>query len=390
MVDITNDSKILEIDLKIRTMLQDEIESLTEYKKKQEELKSLLEIPGLSSQSIEKINHMLSGMVEKISNATSRQRLEFYILESSEIVNKYKVILQTPISVSFTGKSDDNRNSETIFQKNQLVAEYLKIAQKYLDIFEFYASFNATSSSSTKVSCLGAAKKSGYKLSCSNCKKKVFDVQDNTTHICVECGTQHDVPTATISFKDIDRVNISTKFTYERLIHFRDCIKQYQGKQNTCIDKDVYDDLEKQFELHHLLIGDKNTPRKERFKNITKEHISIFLKDLRYTRHYENINLIHYNLTEVPPDDISHLENKLMDDFIILTELYNKYKQEKRIPRKSFINSQYVLYQLLNRHKHQCKKEDFNILKTIDRQYFHDEVTKDLFQELCWNMVFLF
>ena len=78
-----------------------------------------------------------------------------------------------------------------------------------------------------------------------------------------------------------------------------------------------------------------------------------------------------------------------MDDFIVLTELYNKYKQEHKIPRKSFINSQYVLFQLLNRHKHHCKREDFNILKTIDRQYFHDEVTKDLFQELGWNMIFL-
>lgn len=383
MVDITNDPKILEVDTKIRLLLQDEIDRLDEYASKKKELEKLLEISGLSHGSIDKIHHMIENLTEKIKNAVSRQRLEFYILESSEIINKYKVILQTPISVSFTGKADENQNQEMIHRKSKLVMQYLRIAEKYLDVFEFTSSNNNNNNNNS-------LKKTSAKLACSNCKKKVFDVQDSTTHICVDCGTQHEVPTTTISFKDIDRVNISTKFTYERLIHFRDCIKQYQGKQNTCIDPQVYEDLEQQFELHHLLVGDKNTPRKERFKNITKEHVSIFLKDLRYTRHYENVNLIHYNLTEIPPDDISYLENKLMDDFIILTELYNKYKQEKKIPRKSFINSQYVLYQLLNRHKHHCKKEDFNILKTIDRQYFHDEVTKDLFQELGWNMVFLF
>ena len=55
------------------------------------------------------------------------------------------------------------------------------------------------------------------------------------------------------------------------------------------------------------------------------------------------------------------------------------------INRKNFINTQYVLYQLLLRHKHSCKKEDFIILKTIDRKYFHDEICKSLFEHLGWN-----
>ena len=382
MVDVTQDSKILELDYKIRNILQDEINNLDNYIEKYSCINSLLDIKDLSKSSIEKVKSMLQQLTDKIENAKTQQRLDYYILETSEIINKYKDILQTPITISFTGKSSEDTNMAV---KTELVNSYMKIAKKYIDNIDIITLF----ASGTNVKNSPISKKP-IRYQCPECKKKIFDIVDNTTYICIECGTQQEIPSSTISFKDIDRVNISAKFTYERLIHFRDCIKQYQGKQNTTIDQTVYDDLEKQFELHHLLVGDKNTPRKERFKNITKDHISIFLKDLRYTRHYENINLIHYNLTEVQPDDISHLENKLMDDFIILTEMYNKYKQEKKISRKSFINSQYVLYQLLNRHKHHCKKEDFNILKTIDRQYFHDEVTKDLFQELGWNMVFLF
>ena len=109
----------------------------------------------------------------------------------------------------------------------------------------------------------------------------------------------------------------------------------------------------------------------------------MFLKDLGYSNHYENVHLMHYNFTGIKPDDISYLEDKLLNDFDSLTELYDK--KFKHIKRKNFINTQYVLYQLLQRHKHECKKEEFIILKTIDRKFFHDEVCKELFESLGWN-----
>jgi hypothetical protein len=155
------------------------------------------------------------------------------------------------------------------------------------------------------------------------------------------------------------------------------------GKQNSTVEDKVYQDLEKEFENHYLLDEDKFSDKKQRFKRITKEHVMIFLKDLGYTKHYENINLIHYTITGKKPDDISHLEEILMHDFDQLTELYDK--MFKNIDRKNFINTQYILSALLLRHKHPCKKEDFSILKTIDRRNFHDEITKTLFQHLGWN-----
>jgi hypothetical protein len=116
---------------------------------------------------------------------------------------------------------------------------------------------------------------------------------------------------------------------------------------------------------------------------VTKELITIFLRELGYNKHYENVHLIHYNFTNIKPDDISHLEDKLLDDFDILTALYDKIF--KHINRKNFINTQYVLFQLLCRHKHPCVPEDFSILKTIDRKAFHDDICKDLFTLNGWN-----
>ena len=117
-------------------------------------------------------------------------------------------------------------------------------------------------------------------------------------------------------------------------------------------------------------------------------HILLFLKELGYANHYENVHLIHHVLTGKKPHDISNLEDQLLDDFDILTDLYDK--KYKDINRKNFINTQYVLFQLLRRHKYPCKRQDFNILKTIDRKSFHDEVCKNLFEQLGWNFTALF
>jgi hypothetical protein len=146
----------------------------------------------------------------------------------------------------------------------------------------------------------------------------------------------------------------------------------------------VYDKLIDQFEKHSLLTGTVHDRLVDRCKNITKKHIHTFLKELKICKHYENINLIHYNLTGKKPDDISHLEQKLLNDFDKLSKMYDiKYKTN--VKRKNFINTQYILYRLLKRHKHPCDVEDFSILKTIDRKSFHDSLTLDLLSVLSWN-----
>ena len=117
----------------------------------------------------------------------------------------------------------------------------------------------------------------------------------------------------------------------------------------------------------------------------------LFLKEMNYTKHYENVNLIHYNMTGVKPDDISHIEDALLRDFDELAMLYDKlFKNNNKIDRKNFINTQYVLYQLLRRHKHPCNKNDFYILKTNDRKSFHDEICLQLFMILGWNIHIFF
>lgn len=360
MVD--NELDILSIDSEIKSTFAKEKEKLPMYKNRLQELKRTAQ-NGVPVRAKNDLNKSITELEEKIRRIETGSEENFYIAETAPFIQEYKRILATPMKISFIGKPKVNNK-----EKKRIIKCYINVVQKYYSI-----------------NIQQKTKKN--KIICDNCENKEnFEVIDDTIYICRDCGVEKQVLLHATSYKDIDRVNISTKYSYDRKVHFRDCINQYQGKQNSTIEQRVYDELEEQFRRHHLLVGDEKTSKEVRFSKITKEHIAMFLKELGMTKHYENVNLIHYNMTGVKPDNISHLEDKLLADFDALTDMYDK-KFKNKIERTNFINTQYVLYQLLQRHKHPCKKTDFVMLKTVDRQAFHDHVTSVCFQELGWNMV---
>jgi hypothetical protein len=361
---MSNEINILTINTKILENFKEEFEKIDDYKNRLNDINKTLEIKNIRQRVLSSLIKSKDELEKHIKDTENNISLNFYLTESLELLEKFKEILNAPMKVNFLGKSSKSNK-----EKQRIINEYLEIANKYVNI-------------DLEVS------DRKEKIICKNCdNKKDFDILDGNIYVCITCSAQQVIMKNVSSYRDIDRVNISSKYLYDRKIHFRDCINQYQGKQNSTIHQKVYDDLEKQFDLHHLLVGDKSTSKTIRFGNITKEHVSIFLKELDYTKHYENINLIHYNITGKKPDDIGYLEDKLLEDFDILTDLYDK--KFKNIDRKNFINTQYVLYQLLLRHKHNCNKSDFSILKTVDRKTFHDDVMKILFTELGWNFTFV-
>jgi hypothetical protein len=239
------------------------------------------------------------------------------------------------------------------------------------------------------------------KIMCSFCKKDNFDII-GTKYICRDCGNQREVYNTLATTKDPVRVNTTLRYTYKRRSHFKDCVNQYQGKQNTTIPQSLLETLKKYATMYGISKDDN-------YSSVTKEHILMFLKDSDNTKYYEDVNLIYRLLTGNKVDDISYLEDAILRDFDILSDLYDKkFKQQSSstekvtvldgnsdtfdpyISRKSFINKHYILFQLLRRHGHPCKSDDFNILKTVDRKSLHEDILSKLFDELGWNFTSLF
>jgi hypothetical protein len=300
-----------------------------------------------------------------------------------EIKNSMKTIQKVFESVNFTLDFYTMDTAEYINGNNTNVSKYLLAAREYCPV----------------VNIEEPAK--SVRIVCSICKNERFDI-NGTTYICRDCGNQREVCSSSHTSKDPVRVNTTLRYTYKRRSHFRDCVNQYQGKQNTTIPPDLLETLKRYADMYNL-----NTDGN--YSAVTKEHILMFLKDSDNTKYYEDVNLVYRLLTGNPVDDISYLEDAILRDFDILSDLYDKkFKPfvkeahggtpayddrntfDANISRKSFINKHYILFQLLRRHGHPCKSDDFNILKTVDRKSLHEDILSKLFDELGWNFTSLF
>jgi hypothetical protein len=313
----------------------------------------------------------ISAEVKKIENDES---INFYLVNSLEIVNACKKIVNIPKKIDFIGKI---KNDDLVIKKD----EYTKFIFDSIFDKKIYDPVSLKKSSKKKNS--SDIQKCIYCNSINN-----FTVENCEILICNVCFAQKQMINM-VSYTDGNRVNPNAKYIYDRHQTFKNCISQYQGKQCINIPQKLYSDLEYQFEIHDLLIGDSNTPREIRFGNITKTQINIFLKELKYSKYYEDVYLIYHTLTLNKPDDIGYIEDKLIQDFGLVSNVYDKLFK-KSISRKSFINTHYIFFQLLIKNKHKCDKEDFMVLKTIDRKNFHDSICSKIFDEIGWKFIPLF
>jgi hypothetical protein len=364
------------IDKKINELITQNLSSLEKINKEIENLNDIITSTELKS-------HIKRDIEEQICNLNQRKKTitdlelnhQFYIMDYTCLMQKYNTILYQPKNIFFMSKDKDtSQDLSAIFQ------EYIQILKKY-NIFEYIEKDISTQENNEKKE---------KKKKCKNCKSREFIYNsDHSVEICIICGVQEDKDPGLIQYKDSTRINGSNKYNYERRIHFRDSMNCWQGKQNSFIDPQIYKDLEKELESHNLLIKSNN--KKIRFEKVTKDHILFFLKETKHSKHYEDVVLIYHNLTGKPIDDISHLENVLMEDFDKVSDVYDKlFKFSGKVQRKSFINTQYVFFQLLKRHKHPCDKNQFNMLKTLDRKSFHDTVLQTIFTYLGWNFQSMF
>ena len=363
---------ILNIDKNIRDKWKLNEDKMIDIKNNINDINEILSDVSLSSHIVKDLKIKIKVLKDEMNKCENyHMNLNFYIMDVTSILESYKKMITKPKKISFMVKKENENQDVRI-----IVKQYLEI----LDLYNIsYGDLNEIVSSNNKSPI--------KKKECKKCKSTQEFVYNeyNNVEICEYCGIQEEKAYKSSCYKDISRINISNKYTYERRVHFKDCINQYQGKQNATIDDKVFVDLESQLLLHGIIDKSRN------FMNVSKEHILLFLKETGHSKHYEDNVLIYHKLTGKKIDDISQLEDQLMEDFDKISNVYDqKFKFTGKIDRKSFINTQYVLFQLLRKHKYPCKRCDFNMLKTLDRKSFHDEIVKEIFEHLNFNFTPIF
>lgn len=356
---------IISVDKKVRKgLVNKDTESIAEKKRRIDEINKILSkfTNILQYRDLTLLKDEGVKLQKEIDDALYNEHLAYYIEQTSKYIEKYKSMLKEKVSISFVKKGAVK--SKNLLEKEKIISEYLKIAREFVNIENIIA------------------EKGKNKQDCS-CGGNTFDIDDNI-YTCIDCGEQKEKTGGISSYNDINRINTSNKYTYDRRVHFRDTVYQYQGKQNSTVKQEVYDQLEKKFKLHKLL--SKSNVRCEKYKHITKEHIYLFLKENGHSRHYEDITLIYCKITGKKPPDLSEIEAELFEEHEKMLQIYEKIKTDGR---KNFLNAKYVLYQLLLKRRIKCDREDFNVLKTADRLDYHNETCKKIFDMLEWSFTYI-
>jgi hypothetical protein len=350
---------ILQLDEKIKRHIQEETKRVNLYKERVEQIGNELSSGEIPYRTRKQHEEELETFQKKIYEIETNNLFSEYICMSQKIIGDYMKLVGTPMSISFFGgnKSQTPQNPQTHEKKEDLLQKFLDIAKNYIPIKTFKREVQR------KHSCL--------------CGNSTYFTQTENTITCDSCGIEKNIYTIHTNFKDVDRVNLSQKYKYNKKTHFRDTMNQYQGKQNKKIDPIVYEKCDQWFKRHNLLLDVEEdvVGEKERFyrqhKKITKGHIDMALCETGNTSNYEDVNLIHNYFTGIPCPDISHIESELNDDFDKVAEAYETLKD---VDRTNFLNSQYVLYQLLRRRKEKVDEGDFHKLKTRERLIEHDSI----------------
>ena len=328
-------------------LYQQELKIITDVLQKELNVRERIELENKSK--------YLTSLIDDLTNDTS---LGFYTMEVEEFMEQFSKNFQIPVKMSFM-KKDRNIDKTNAIECIKLTQKFIDTVSKYNYILNLQLPSIAPVSQTMAVSC--------------DCGSKDFEIVDKRIYYCLKCGVKLKENIGTRStFKDTERINISSKFKYTRMVHFKNSIKQLQGKQKTKIPIECIESVKNRLKMNGTLV------------NTTPQHIRTALQETGWSSQYENFVLLWSIITSTPCPDISHIEDDIISDFQQIEKKYNEISCEENGDRTSFMSYQYVLYQLLRRHNFYCHIDFFNMLKT-DRINWLDSTLEKIYFELEWG-----
>lgn len=299
--------------------------------------------------------------------------LDKYLSITKSLFDRYHQIINTPIKTSFIKSIKRTATQEDDLKYT--VDKYLNIIQNLFIDNEVVIAYirRQTKTESTNLS------------SCSECGNTTdFIYKFNTYRICENCGLESDYIVCTVensTYSDLQQINLNQRYKYEKICHFKDTVNQFQAKQNKHIPQKIFDDLEYMISKHDLYVKG-TTNRKDKYAKITRQHVRDFLHETGNNKYYEDIQLLWCKITDNQPPNISDLEKSLFEDFERLVDAFLSIPNTNR---KNFLNSQYVLKQLLRRYNYHVRDNELSMLKTPARLREHDEIYEKCCEILNWN-----
>ena len=172
----TKDVDILLIDQDMHKFFNQRKDSLPILREKIQILQKILKDSKIHNET--RLRSTLAEYEEKLLELENDSDYYFYISETAKILEEYKIILKTPVKMSFFGANKEQATVEA--RKFVLKDSYIQICKKYnpsLDV------------------CLPVKSKKFNHLTvtCDDCKGKNLIMTESSAYVCVNCGIEKEV-----------------------------------------------------------------------------------------------------------------------------------------------------------------------------------------------------
>lgn len=217
---------------------------------------------------------------------------------------------------------------------------------------------------------------------CGHCGGEVMEVS-NSHRVCQACGavanTGFSIRNQTNNLNWEDMKNTPTRqYTYRRLNHFREYMRQIQGLSRATIPARIYDDLREEFRKSRIDI-----------KRVTPDRVRAKLSKIKQSKYYEHCESIAAKLSGVyKPITIDPVhEEKLCLMFVQLEEPFERIKHLVKKDRKNFLSYPFAFYKLNELSNWDEYNRSCSLLKSITLINKQDAFWKLVMDELGWEVV---
>ncbi len=169
---------------------------------------------------------------------------------------------------------------------------------------------------------------------CQKCKiEKTIHANDGYL-ICTGCADSEPIllETDKPSFKDS---NLESKAcAYKRVNHLSEILNQFQAKESTEIDPEIYDKIKEELKVQRIYD----------YKTLNQKIMKKILKKLKLNKYYEHRHHIINNLNGMPPPTMTReQEENIKKMFKDIQKPFALYRPKKR---KNFLNYNYIIHKI--------------------------------------------
>jgi hypothetical protein len=219
-------------------------------------------------------------------------------------------------------------------------------------------------------------------IECVECKGEIGEIE-NSICVCLDCGLVAQVgysmrdPSANLNWDDLKNAP-GRQYTYRRLNHFREYLRQIQGKSRATIPLEIYEEVTAEFK--------KSMVRKELIKPTL---VKTKLKKIGKSKWYEHAEAIAAKISTVYKPiniDPSH-EEKLCLMFIQLEAPFEKIKHLVKKSRKNFLSYPFAYFKLNELNGWDAYNSNCVLLKSVTLINRQDKWWNLVMNELGWQVV---